>query len=319
MDGRADENRFPSLDEFQGWYNLGYERPDGIPVLHSRKGVPGFEHAEFFDLYVAENQWFENLVPQAALKPFDPLSEPPMFVKSDADDRTLDVCPNFDHLTLELIHRIQKEFLGRHPLWRVVLAADDPSCCIVIYPRVIRFGNLPLGVDPENAMRELVPRAIAARETRLRPKRAQVEFLQQRLPDAVRDIGDRPFFVVGVLDNDEGDYNRLVIFLLLQGDRRHAIDLDGPPGVDNDFLWSAGGFDVDSDGHFVSDSSISNPAAFHVALWCPPAGYRGALTITDREAGKTYIFELKSGDITHTFPTNFQPNRPARRSDKRSG
>ena len=126
-DGRH-EKRYPSLDEFQGWYNLGYKRPDGLPVLHSQKRVPEFEHAEFFELYVAENQWFEQLVPTSALKPFDPLAEPPIFVKSDADDRTLDVCPNVDYLTVELIRRIQKEFLGKYPLWRVVLAVDDPAC-----------------------------------------------------------------------------------------------------------------------------------------------------------------------------------------------
>ena len=80
MTSLSDEQRFPSLEEFQGWYNLGYERPDGVPVLHSQEGVPEFEHGEFFHLYLAENPWFEKLVPQSHLKPFDPIADPPMFV-----------------------------------------------------------------------------------------------------------------------------------------------------------------------------------------------------------------------------------------------
>ena len=148
---------------------MGYERPDGIPVLHSKKRVPEFEHGEFFHLYCSENQWFESLVPHTALKPFDPVAEPPIFVHSSADDRTLELYPDFDYVTLTLIGRIQKEFLGRHPFWHVMLMSDDPSCSIVIYPEVVRFSNLPLEIDPESAMRELVPRdrgagnALAAR------------------------------------------------------------------------------------------------------------------------------------------------------------
>jgi hypothetical protein len=115
MGAPTDEQRFPSLEEFQGWYNLGYERPDGVPVLHSQEGVPEFEHGEFFHLYLAENPWFEKLVPQSHLKPFDPIADPPMFVRSSADDRTLEVYPDFDYVTEDLIRRIQEEFLGRYP------------------------------------------------------------------------------------------------------------------------------------------------------------------------------------------------------------
>lgn len=303
MTDESPEKRYPSLEEFHGWYNLGYERPDGIPVLHSQKRVPEFEHGEFFHLYVTEHEWFERLVPASALKPFDPVAEPPMFVRSSADDRTLEVYPDFDYVTVDLIKRIQKEFLGRHPFWRVMLMAYAPSCTIVIYPEAIRFGDFPLGVDAEAALRELVPRAVAVQEARLRSEREQLAFLQKRLPDAVRTIGDRPFLVVGVLDNNQRNYDRLVMFLLVHGDRRHAINVDGPPGVDADLLWAEGGFDVDPNGHFVSDSSISNPAAFRVALWYPPADFRGALTVTDRETGKSYTYELKSENITRTVAT----------------
>ena len=302
MSAERQVNLHPTLEEFQGWYNLGYDRNDGYPVLHSQQQVPEFEPGEFFHLYVAENSWFEQLVPPSALKPYDPLAEPPMYVVSDADDRSLDVCPNFDYLTLELIRRIQKEFLGRHPLWRVILHADDPSCNIMIYPDAIRFGNLPSGANPEQALAELIPRAIAASDAFLRPARAQLAFLQGRLPDAIRAIGDRPFYVAGVLDNYEGNYDRLVIFLLIRGPDDRAFGVDRPAGVDKHFLSRSGGFGVDAEGTVISRIEIPESAAFCVALWCPRADYRGPLTIIERETGKRHTYELKSENITRTRP-----------------
>ena len=300
MSGTQAEKRHPSAEEFNGRYNLGYTRPDGQPVLQSQKQVPEFEHAEFLDLYIAENPWFEQLVPASALKPFDPIADPPMFVVSDADDRTLTICADFDYLTVDLLRRIQQEFLGRHPLWRVIVAADHPSCTIVIYPDAIRFGNSPVGVEPEPALRELVSRAVALREARQRPERDQLAFLRQRLPDALRTIGSRQFFVAGVLDNNKGDYNWLSIFLLIRGADHRAIAIEGPAEVDNDFLWTGGAFGVDSHGTIISDSSIPESASSCIALWYPRADYRGPLTIVEQETGRRHPYELKSENITPT-------------------
>ena len=132
--------------------------------------------------------------------------------------------------------------------------------------------------------------------------RAQFDFLQQRLPNAVRTIGDRPFFVAGVLDNNKGDYRRLLIFLLVRGPDDQEIDVNGPAGVDSDFLWSMSGYHVNSDGTVIDGTKVPDSAAFSVALWYPPADYRGPLTITERETGKSYTYELKSEDITRTVP-----------------
>jgi hypothetical protein len=258
------------------------------------------QKSECFHLYVSENRWFENLVPTWALKPFDPIADPPMFVKSDADDRTLDVCPDVDYLTVDLMRRIQTEFLGRHPLWRVVLAADEPSCSIVIYPEAIRFGNLPLNVDPEKALGEMVRHAVALRERRLRPDRAQVTFLQQRLPDAVRTIGDLSFFVVGVLDSKRRDYDRLVILLLIRGADDCAINMHC---VGDELLSTSSGFGVDMTGNIISHIDVPDSAAFNVALWYVPADFRGPLTIMNRETGESDTYELKSENITHTMPS----------------
>lgn len=299
MNNGDDAKRFPSLDEFHGWYNLGYERPDGIPVLHSQKWVPEFEHSEFFQLYLKDHKWFERLVPTANQDNFDPLADPAFFVRSSADDRTLDVDVNCDHLTIEIIDRIQQEFLRRYPLWRVVLNMELSSCCIVIYPKAIRFGNFPLGVDSRDALRELIAQAATQREQRMRPERAQLSFLKQRLPRAVKAIGDRPFLVVGVLQDEFERHDRLIILVLVRGADITAIDLERPEGIDNDSLWIGGSWGVSVQGAVISCSDIPESACFCVACWLLPKDFRGSLTITERATGLHRTFELNDETIEH--------------------
>jgi hypothetical protein len=302
MSDGANEKRYPSVDEYVGWYNLGYDREVGYPVLHSAGSIPPFEPCEVHDLYIAECRWFDQLVPKSERRPFDPLDDPPIFLRGDADDRTVDVDADFRYVTLDLVRRIQREFLGRHPLWRVILVAEDSSATIVIYPDAVRFGNLPLGVDPEEALRDVALRAIAAQEKRLRPARAQIACLQSRLPDAVREIGDRLFQVACLLNCNRRDYSRLTIFTRIRGPDDDAIDVDGPAGVENDFLWSGSGYGVNAEGTIISTSDIPESPPFCIHPWHPPAGYRGPLTITDRATGDRHTYEVKSENIVDLDP-----------------
>jgi hypothetical protein len=261
--------------------------------------VPDFEHAEFFDLYLAENCWFEQLVPPSARKPFNPLAESPFFLRSSADDRTLDIDADCDYLSVDLVRRLQREFLSRYPLWRIILHLEHPSCSIVIYPDAVRYGNLPLGSDPHEALRELLPLVAALREKRLGPQRSQLAFLQKQLPAAVKAIGDRPFLIAGVLDNCDGDYSRLTVFLLIRGANDDAVAVEGPAGTDNDFLWTSSAFGVSAVGTLISHIDVPESAPFCVGLWLPPADYRGPLSIVECSTGKRYSYDVKSENITH--------------------
>ncbi|MGD9721837.1 MAG: hypothetical protein AB7O59_11045 [Pirellulales bacterium] len=290
----------PSLEEFEGWYNIAEERDDGLPVLRSIEPVPEFEHAEFFDLYLDTAKWFGQLASRPADAPFDPLDGPTFFVRSDADDRTLGVDADFRLLTVEMSRRIQNEFLGRYPLWRVVVVGEQPSCSIVIYPSAIRFGNRPAGVNPEIALSELVRQNLALRELRERPKRKYIAQLQRLLPGGVRAIGDAPFLVCGVLDNYEGDYDRLTVALLLRGSDGHTFVMEGPDRADNDLLWTCSAFGLDDRGAMISYISVPETAAFRLVPWLPPADYRGLLTILERETGARHTFELRDEDIIRT-------------------
>jgi hypothetical protein len=295
-------NLTPSLEEFTGWYNIQGDYGDGHPVLRSADPMPEFEHAEFFHLYPKAAKWFDQLVTARPNVPFDPLLDPPFFVRSDADDRTLDVDADFSYLSVPLLRRIQKEFLGRYPLWRVILIAEHPSRSIVIYPNAIRFGNQPADVDPGKALRELVPEELALRAAAERPRREHISQIQRLLPDAVQAIGQRPFLVGGVLDNYEGDCSRLTICLLIRGADDDAIGVDGPPGSPNSFLSYSSAFGVDAKGAIISYIHVPKTATFCLVPWLPPADYRGPLTLIERATGKRHTYELKSEDITHTAP-----------------
>jgi hypothetical protein len=184
----------------------------------------------------------------------------------------------------------------------VILVGEVSSCHIVIYPTAIRFGNLPADVDPEQALQELVPRVLALRAERERPRREHVSQIQRLLPGAVQAIGDRPFLICGVLDNHEGDYSKLTICLLIRGTDSDALDVDGPPGSPNDFIWVSSAFGVDAKGAMISYIDVPDSAAFCLAPRLPPADYRGPLTLTERATGTRHTYELKSEDIIRTAP-----------------
>lgn len=302
MSDISEPNRTPSVAEFGGWYNLGQAYEDGLPVLNAIEPLPQFHHAEFFELHFEAEQWFGALVEPRPNEPFDPLAAPPFFVRADADDRTLAVDADFDVLTPLVLHRVQKEFLGRHPLWRVIMVAEQPSCSIAIYPNAIRFGSLPLGIDPERALRELVPQQLLMRKARERPRRNHIAQMQQLLPDAVRAIGDRPFLVCGLLDNYEGDYSRLTLCILSRGIDDRAIHVERPAGKSEEFLWTSSPFGISAQGVITSYIEIPESTPYILVPWIAPADYRGPLTIVEWQTGKRHIYELKSEDIIRTSP-----------------
>lgn len=295
-------NLTPSLEEFTGWYNIQGDYHNGYPVLRSKASVPEFEQAETYEMYPEVAKWFDQLVTARPNVPFDPVAGLPFYVHGEAGDRTLQVDADFSYLTVPLLRRIQKEFLGRYPLWRVILVGEVSSCHIVIYPTAIRFGNLPADVDPELALRELVPRVLALRAERERPRREHISQIQQLLPGAVQAIGGRAFLICGVLDNYEGDYSKLTICLLIRGTESNAIDVDGPPGSSNNFLSYDSAFGVDAKGAMISYIHVPDTAAFCLAPWMPAADYRGPLTLTERATGTRHTYELKSEDIIRTAP-----------------
>lgn len=302
MSAKPQVKPFPSIEEFPFGYNIPDQYGDRVPVWRSVDRVPEFGFPELWEVYQAAKKWFAEAVPAPPRSAsFDPLAEDMFVPRDETDDRTLSIDNvDFSRLNSRLLRRIQDEFLGRYPLWRVHLVGEDPSTGIVIYPTVIRFGNRPADVDPDEALRELVPHALALREARVRPRREQADYLRRRLPDAVRAIGDWPFLIFGVLDHSDGNYSRLTVCLLIRGADRDAIVVDAPAGCGDDFLWRASPVGVNAEGIMICHGPLPESTPYCLVLWLPPANYRGPLSIVERESGKRHTYELKSENITRT-------------------
>ncbi len=122
---------------------------------------------ELWKVYSAAVKWFAKAFPLPQPQPAYLPSHEEIFVpRCESDDRTLSI-DHVDYCRLDapLMRRIQAEFLGRFPLWRIHLVGWDGETGVIIYPTAIRFGNQPVDTDPEEALRELAPRGLALRET----------------------------------------------------------------------------------------------------------------------------------------------------------
>lgn len=297
-------NPYPSIDEFSGWYNIPDQYDNMRPVLRSDDDLPEFGFPELWRVYKAAEKWFAKAFPLPRPQPaFVPSHEDIFAPICESDDRHLLIDHvDYDRLTVPLLHRMQTDFLSRFPLWRLQLNGWDADSDILVYPKAIRFGNQSVETDAEEALRKLVPHGRALRDVWLRPKRAQIAFLRERLPTAVGEIGDRPFLVFGVLDNYEGDHSRLAICLLVRGDNSSAVMFEEPPGAGLEFFWCASDHYVNAVGTLVPDSP--EQPAFCLKLWLPPADYRGPLTLVDKSTGERHVYEVRSEGITHLSATN---------------
>ena len=295
-------NPYPSIDEFSGLYNIPDQYDDIGPVLRSDDDLPEFGFPELWEVYNAAVKWFAQACPPPQPQPtYVPVHEEIFQPVCEADDRHLLVeLVDYDRLTVPLLRRMQNELLGRFPLWRIQLQGCDADSDILVYPKVVRFGNQSVDVDAEEALHKLVAYAKPLREAGLRPQRAQTAFLRERLPDAVREIGDRPFLVFSVVDNFEGDYGQLTICLLIRGDNSSAAMFEHPPESGDGFLSTSRTYYVNTRGTLIPDSPAK--PAFSVELWHIPADYRGPLTLVEKATGERHVYELRSEAITHLSP-----------------
>jgi hypothetical protein len=292
-------NPYPSIGEFSGLYNIPDQYDDIGPVLRSDDDLPEFGFPELWEVYNGALKWFAEAFrsppPQPAYVPVHDETFQPV---CEADDRHLLVeLIDYDRLTVPLLRQMQMELLGRFPLWRIQLQGCDADSDILVYPKVIRFGNQPVDVDPEEALRKLVSYAKPLREAGLEAQRAQFAFLRHRLPAAVREIGDRPFFIFAVLASFDRDPSRLAICLLVRGADSDVVKFERPPGAGLEFFSVASAYYVDAAGTFVPDADAE--PAFCIRLWLPLAEYRGPLTLVEKLTGERHVYEVRSEAITH--------------------
>lgn len=315
MHAQDDRSIAPSFKEFRGYYNILDEDGAGgsIPIFRTTENLPPFSFNEMWEVRTAAVKWFEPVVEAyyAGRKP-DPLDDE-LFVRDSTDDRTQRVdVPHLDMVSVELLERLQREFLGRYPLWRVALIGEDISTTILVYPRAVYFGDEPEDIDGEEAIRRLQVKCDALREARKAPETRRVAYLKQRLPQAVQEIGERPFYVVAVVEvkyYDEEDL--LAVYVLFPGHDSWAVKAEIPGSRDEIAQWDKYG--IDATGAIVSAISIPETVPSFVASWLLPHDYRGPLDLIDTENETRHRYEVKSEDIVtdEQLKMSFQSSFPA--------
>jgi hypothetical protein len=241
-------------------------------------------------------KWFgQNLSAPQGAADFDPLHQEFM-VRPGTDDRTLLVdMPDFGLLNEGLLHRLQKEMLGKHPWWRIALVGENEATSVMVYPEVIRVGNRPATSNVDQALHELDSEVRTLRRKRLEPKRREIEYLRRKIPAAIQQIGNKPFQVIGISDEYQGDRSRMTIYLLLKGTDRDVISVEGPEGPSH--IWRSSAFGLDAKGKIMSNIGVPETAAFCIVPWLPPSDYRGPVTMVETETGAQHVYEIKSEDI----------------------
>lgn len=287
---------FPSAEEFLGYYNVPDDATDNTPVLRSAARVPDWSFDEMSAVCKETEQWFsQNLAASENTGRFDPVREA-LSVRGGTDDRTLLVdIPDVRLLNEGLLHRLQMELLRKHSFWRIALVAEDAKTSVMVYPEVIRVGNRPATTNIDQALYEMDLEVRKLKQVRLDPKRRETEYLRRKIPEAIRQIGDKPFQVVGIIDEYHGDRSRGTIYLLLNGTDYNAISVEGPEGPDH--IWKGSAYGLSATGEIISESRIPETAAFCVVPWLPPSDYRGPVTLIEHAMGVQYVLEIKSESI----------------------
>lgn len=109
-----------------------------------------------------------------------------------------------------------------------------------------------------------------------------------------------------MLDNYEGNYDRLTVGVLAPAVDRYAYGMEGPSEAEHGFLWSTSAYGVDGDGEIISDITIPDSAAYCLLSWLPPADYRGSLAFVHHDTGARHAIEIKSEDIVRTNPDDYR-------------
>ncbi len=190
-------------------------------MLQTAKELFELDFDERCSIEDATAQLLGPFLPDAASENgFDPLYEPPFFIRHPADDRTLWVDVIVELLSVPLLLQIKNDLLERFPLWRIKLIGEDPATAITIYQTAIRFAGCPPKADVDEELSRLIAKERVLRESLQRPKRAYYQQVRTLLGRAAESFSQRPFCIAGVLDNYLGDRQQLAILPYSQRQQR---------------------------------------------------------------------------------------------------
>jgi hypothetical protein len=222
----------PSAAEFGGYYNVPADpAPEGPepPHLNTFSDVPpltldevnevGQGAYEVISRY-ANQRWF---TPDEARRYYWPC------ICKHLEDRTLNVSfMEVDDCTLELIKQLQQLLRTRYPLWRVRIGGSSHESTILIYPREVRYGSLPVGTDEAGALVTVMEREKSLRGAAGGWQNSQRDSLQEAVRSAIaaRPM-ERVIFPIA-FDHYHGDSTKSVVWSLCTSDTPDLELLEHP-------------------------------------------------------------------------------------------
>lgn len=269
------ETLYPSIAEHEGFYNLDsgtfrrqiIESGDDTVTNHQTASyIPLLTSQEFHAAVAATYQCFWHQAMRAGLTLEQAKSLYSFSVHGEMSDRTLQVLlPDPRITTAQFVASIQAEVLSMHPLWRVLIRCADNCRTVIVYPNAVRVGNTPSDADWEQELAQAMEKEVEYIEKTKGHYHRQLRFLSDRIQPALRELSGRPFLLMAVFDNYNGDATEWTIWLLFSGNNSEDITVVYSAGVSSSYE-----FPVRSDGYFgpLYDSSV---AGYWLRAWAYPA------------------------------------------------
>ena len=295
----------PSIVEFHGYYNRRLEEffddeptdaqlANAPPLLNVADQLPPWTFEEFWTTRAALEKYFKRVVPPRPAPPLPDQAGPLPFVLDDTDDRTLRVeIPSFEVFDVPLLRKIQREFLQKHPLWRLMLFAEGDETTIVIYPQAIRIAGAPIDADLPAELRKVTLKTRQLVSARERGTWRQLSRARQGIPAAIDALQySRIAFVAVLFGGFRQDPAWLTIYLLVHA--RDVLKLDATASVE---VQRSGCYSVDSAGNIFSLYGELKDYPYTLTPYHVPSDYRGIFEATIRETDVKLSVDLATVDI----------------------
>lgn len=289
----------PSIVEFHGYYNRRPEEffdhePTAAQLLNVADPLPPWTFEEFWTTRTELEEYFRRVMPPRPAPPLPDQAGPFPFIIDDTDDRTLRVEVHaFELFDVPLLRRIQREFVQKHPLWRLVFFEEGDETTVVIYPQAIRIAGARLNADLAAELRKVTATARQRINAREQPNWRQLAQARQGIPAAIVSLQrTRIALVAVVFGGFRQDPAWLTIYLLVHA--RDVLKLDATASVE---VQRSGCYSVDSAGNIFSLYGELKDYPYTLTPYHVPSDYRGILEVTIRDTDAKLSVDLSTVDI----------------------
>jgi hypothetical protein len=212
----------PSDMEFSGLYNAGLQsriHHRRIDRLNTSPNLPSLTLEEVKQVSKAAYEIIFQHANRRSYSSEEVKEYYSLCISEQLEDRTLNISfIGIDDCTFDLINQLQHLLIKEHNLWRIRIAGASPESTMIIYPSVIRFGMLPIGVVPKTGWL-----ACLKREREISGKlRDTVEkkhhIIRRAIRSIIADNLEKRVTIVTGFDNYNGDSSKVTLWTICKTD-----------------------------------------------------------------------------------------------------